>query len=88
MSRSTLLVLALLTGCTASDIFNGGAWGKTSDWMYTGDVQKPREEVARIGRGLSLRGRLVVLDQTSGAVVADAPSGAMPDSVSVLRTAP
>jgi len=55
MSRSTLLLLALLTGCTVSDIFNGGAWGKTSEWMYTGDVLKPREEVARTVRELLLR---------------------------------
>jgi hypothetical protein len=55
MSRSTVLLLALLTGCTVSDILHGGAYGKTSEWMDTGEVSKPRDEVARTVRELLLR---------------------------------
>jgi hypothetical protein len=57
MSRLTVLLLALLPGCsfTVSDVFNGGAMSKTSDWMETGDVRKSREEIARTLRELLLR---------------------------------
>lgn len=50
MSRWMLPLLALLAGCqapTLSDIFNGGAASKTSEWMETGEVRKSREEIAR-----------------------------------------
>ena len=55
MSRLTLLLLALVAGCTISDIVHGGATVKTSDWLETGGVRKSREDVTRTVRALLLR---------------------------------
>jgi len=55
MSRLTVLLLALVAGCTVSDIFHGGSTVKTSDWMETGEVRKSREDIARTVRELLLR---------------------------------
>jgi hypothetical protein len=57
MNRWALLFLPLLAGCTTtiSDAFHGGAWVKRSDWFETGEVRKPREEIARTVREQLLR---------------------------------
>jgi hypothetical protein len=53
-----LALQALLAGCVAStlsDVLNGGATAKTSEWMETGEVRKSREEIARTVREQLLR---------------------------------
>jgi hypothetical protein len=52
MSRLTVLLLVLLPGCsfTVSDVFNGGAMSKTSEWLETGEVRQSHEDVARTVR--------------------------------------
>ena len=55
MRRLALAFLPLLSACTFTDVFYGGAPVKTSSWYETGEVRKPREEVARAVREQLLR---------------------------------
>jgi hypothetical protein len=53
---AAVLLAALLGGCSSfSDAFYGGATVKSSDWLDTGEVRKPREEIARTVRELIVR---------------------------------
>jgi len=55
MNRLAFVLLPLVAGCSISDIYHGGAPVKTSDWLETGEIRKPRAEITRTVRELILR---------------------------------
>jgi hypothetical protein len=54
MKRIALLVLSLLSGCAADEISGIGA-ARSSSWYETGQVKKPRADLARTVRELMAR---------------------------------
>ncbi|MBV8881087.1 MAG: hypothetical protein JO332_14050 [Planctomycetaceae bacterium] len=52
MSRVCLIALGLLSGCVVNDVTAGMGAARTSPWYQTGQVIKPREDLARTVREL------------------------------------
>jgi hypothetical protein len=56
VNRFAWILLPLLPACSLNDVLSGAIGAdRTSAWYETGQVRKPREEIARVVRELLLR---------------------------------